>query len=110
LHSDRRSLPQALVACHRSDEVNPPIAGVEREDATGALAIREIEVFGMGAKRIGPVAAAGDSDLLARADEDYLVVEIPDLRDGSTAADELLVDACTRSRDVPSAPVVVGHG
>jgi hypothetical protein len=71
---------------------------VERQDAARPLAVRQVEVLGVGAEWIRAVAAAGHGDPVAGTDERYLVVELPLLGSRAPSALELDVDR----HDAPS--------
>jgi hypothetical protein len=80
-HSLRRvgcgALPQAFLAGHRHDEVDPALVRVEGQDAARPLAVGQIEVLRVRAERVGAVAAAGDRDPVPGTDQHDLVIELP---------------------------------
>jgi hypothetical protein len=71
--------PQSLLPADGDNEVNPSVGGIEGESAAGPLAIGQIEVLGVGAKRVSAIAAAWDSDRNAGTDHDDRVVKGPTL-------------------------------
>src|SRR6185312_7168456 len=74
-----RAFPQQLLARDRPDEVGPSLVGVVGEDAARPLAVGQVEVLGVSAERVGPVAPAGDRDGLAGADHHGLIARAPAL-------------------------------
>ena len=92
-----RTFPQGLVPCHRRDEVEPPIAGVKREHTSGPLAVGQIEVFAVGAKRISSIAASRHRDRCSCADQDDGVSR-PQRAHGASAALQRGGDFCQRVR------------
>jgi hypothetical protein len=72
--------PQQLLGGDRRDELDPAVAWRVGEHATGALAVREVEVLGVRAERIRAVAAPRHGDLIAGVHEHDAAVEVPGRR------------------------------
>ena len=69
--------PQQLVGGDRRDELDPAVGRRVGQHAAGAFAVREVEVLGVRAERVGAVAAPRHGDLVAGGDEHDTAVEVP---------------------------------
>ena len=69
--------PQQLVGGDRRDELDPAVGRRVGQHAAGAFAVREVEVLGVRAERVGAVAAPRHGDLVAGGDEHDAAVEVP---------------------------------
>jgi hypothetical protein len=83
------SRPEALLARHRFDEIGPAVLGVESEHAAGSLAVRQVEILRVRAKRVGEVVATRHRNRLARTDEHELVCQVPRVDRSRSPAREL---------------------
>ena len=69
--------PEQLLGGDRRDEIDPAVARCVGQHAAGTLAVGEVEVLGVAAERVDAVAASGNGDLVARADEHDAVGDVP---------------------------------
>src|SRR6266511_5795857 len=92
--------PEKFVAGHGRQELEPALVRVEREDATGPLAVSQVEVLRVASERVRAVVSPRNRERLAGADDNEPVSEVPRCGGSHTPAAQLF--SCDRC-------LAVGH-